>query len=132
MRHDHQGTQVTVLRGRVQVSARHQPTPVPLQAGWQISVEDYAIGRPSPVDLLLAQAWMHGILPAERMRLDQLLAELSRYRPGLLRCSEAVAALRITGSFQLDDTDAALALVAKTLPVRIERRSRYWVTVVPA
>jgi transmembrane sensor len=132
VRHDHQSTQVTVLRGRVQVSARHQPTPVPLQAGWQINVDDYAIGRPSPVDLLLVQAWMHGILPAERMRLDQLLAELSRYRPGLLRCSEAVAALRITGSFQLDDTDAALALVAKTLPVRIERISRYWVTVVPA
>lgn len=75
---------------------------------------------------------MRGILPAERMRLDHLLAELSRYRPGLLRCSEAVASLRITGSFQLDDTDAALALVANTLPVRIERRTRYWVTVVPA
>lgn len=38
----------------------------------------------------------------------------------------------MTGSFQLDDTDAALALVANTLPVRIERRTRYWVTVVPA
>ena len=41
-----------------------------------------------------------------------------------------VAALRVTGSFQLDDTDAALALVAHALPVRIERRTRYWVTVV--
>ncbi|MFL1549367.1 FecR domain-containing protein [Pseudomonas sp. D47] len=132
VRHDHQGTQVTVLRGLAQVSTRHQPTPVPLQAGWQLKVDERGAGRPSPIDVLLAQAWMRGILPAERMRLDQLLAELSRYRQGFLRCSEAVAGLRITGSFQLDDTDAALALVANTLPVRIEQRTRYWVTVVPA
>ncbi|MCF5063407.1 DUF4880 domain-containing protein [Pseudomonas syringae] len=132
VRHDRQGTRVTVLRGRVQVSARHQPTPVPLQAGWQLMINDRGAGRPSPVDLVLAQAWMRGILPAERMRLDRLLAELSRYRPGFLRCTEAVAGLRVTGSFQLDDTDAALALVTQTLPVRIERRTRYWVTLVPA
>ena len=85
----------------------------------------------SLTDGFLAQAWLRGILPAERMRLDALLAELSRYRPGVLRCSQQVAALRVTGSFELDDTDAALALVAHALPVRIERRTRFWVTVVP-
>ncbi|WP_198918611.1 FecR domain-containing protein [Pseudomonas chlororaphis] len=132
VRHDRQGTQVRVLRGLVQVSARRHWLPVPLEAGWQTRVDSLGVRAPSRVDLLMAQAWLRGILPAERMRLDTLLAELSRYRPGFLRCSEAVAALRVTGSFQLDDTDAALALVANTLPVRIERRTRYWVTVVPA
>ncbi|WP_162094937.1 FecR domain-containing protein [Pseudomonas chlororaphis] len=132
VRHDRQGTQVTVLRGLVQLSARRHWLPVPLEAGWQTRVDSQGVGAPSRVDLLMAQAWLRGILPAERMRLDTLLAELSRYRPGFLRCSAEVAALRVTGSFQLDDTDAALALVASTLPVRIERRTRYWVTVVPA
>ncbi|MBP5075299.1 FecR domain-containing protein [Pseudomonas chlororaphis] len=132
VRHDRQGTQVTVLRGLVQVSARRHLVPVPLEAGWQARIDSQGVGAPSRVDPFMAQAWLRGILPAERMRLDKLLAELSRYRPGFLRCSEAVAALRVTGSFQLDDTDAALALVANTLPVRIERRTRYWVTVVPA
>jgi len=132
VRHDRQGTQVTALRGLVQVSARRHPAVVPLQAGWQTRIDSLGVGRASPIDTFLAQAWLRGILPAERMRLDRLLAELSRYRPGFLRCSEAVAALRVTGSFQLDDIDAALALVATTLPVRIERRTRYWVTVVPA
>ncbi|PMY33899.1 MULTISPECIES: FecR domain-containing protein [Pseudomonas] len=131
VRHDRQGTQVTVLRGLVQVSARRHLVPVPLEAGWQTRVDSQGVRAPSRVDLFMAQAWLRGILPAERMRLDKLLAELSRYRPGFLRCSEEVAALRVTGSFQLDDTDAALALVANTLPVRIERRTRYWVTVVP-
>ncbi|UUT23809.1 FecR domain-containing protein [Pseudomonas sp. T8] len=132
VRHDRQGTQVRVLRGLVQLSARRHWLPVPLEAGWQTRVDSQGVGAPSRVDLLMAQAWLRGILPAERMRLDTLLAELSRYRPGFLRCSAEVAALRVTGSFQLDDTDAALALVANTLPVRIERRTRYWVTVVPA
>ncbi len=131
VRHDAQGTLVTVLRGQVQVDARRRPAFLSLEAGWRARIDSRGIGVPSPIDPALAQAWLRGILPAERMRLDQVLAELSRYRPGVLRCSEAVAALRVTGSFQLDDTDAALALIAQTLPVRIERRTRYWVTVVP-
>ncbi|MCU7645900.1 FecR domain-containing protein [Pseudomonas piscis] len=132
VRHDSLGTQVTVLRGQVQVEARQRPAFLSLEAGWRARVDSRGVGVPSPVDPSLAQAWLRGILPAERMRLDQLLAELSRYRQGFLRCSETVASLRVTGSFQLDDTDAALALLARTLPVRIERRTRYWVTVVPA
>lgn len=131
VRHDRQGTQVTVLRGLVQVSSRHNRGPLLLEAGWRTRVDAQGIHPASLTDGFLAQAWLRGILPAERMRLDALLAELSRYRPGVLRCSQQVAALRVTGSFELDDTDAALALVAHALPVRIERRTRFWVTVVP-
>lgn len=131
VRHDRQGTQVTVLRGLVQVSSRHNRGPLLLEAGWRTRVDAQGIHPASLTDGFLAQAWLRGILPAERMRLDALLAELSRYRPGVLRCSKQVAALRVTGSFELDDTDAALALVAHALPVRIERRTRFWVTVVP-
>jgi transmembrane sensor len=131
VRHDQQGTWITVLRGWVDVSSPRNPSPVAVAAGWQTRVDRQGVGAPRQSDGFLAQAWLRGILPAERMRLDVLLAELSRYRPGVLRCSEQVAGLRVTGSFQLDDTDAALALVAQALPVRIERRTRYWVTVVP-
>ena len=132
VRHDRRGTQVTVLRGLVQVHARGHQLPLRLDAGWRTQVNSQGIAAPAPVDRFLAQAWLRGLLPAERMSLDTLLAELSRYRPGILRCGETVAGLRVTGSFQLDDTDAALALLAQALPVRIERRTRYWVTVVPA
>jgi transmembrane sensor len=131
VRHDQQGSRITVLRGLVEVSSRHTPSPLTVAAGWQILVDSQGADAPRQTDGFLAQAWVRGILPAERMRLDVLLAELSRYRPGILRCSEQVAALRVTGSFQLDDTDAALKLLAHALPVRIERRTRYWVTLVP-
>jgi transmembrane sensor len=95
-------------------------------------VDRFGIGVPNRADLLVSQAWLRGVLPADRLRLDALVAELSRYRPGVLRCHEQVSGLRLTGSFSLDDTDAALTLVARTLPVRIERMTRYWVSIVPA
>lgn len=127
MRHDRQSTQVTVLRGLVQVHTRGHPLPLRLEAGWRTQVNSQGSPRRSLSMGSLLQAWLRGLPPAERMRLDALLAELSRYRPGILRCGETVAGLRVTGSFQLDDTDAALALLAQALPVRIERRTRLYI-----
>ena len=65
------------------------------------------------------------------MRLDDFLSELARYRNGLVRCSEAVAGLRVSGTYQLSDTDQVLTLVAQSLNVDVTYRSRYWVTVTP-
>ena len=42
-----------------------------------------------------------------------------------------VAPLRVSGSLTLSDTDAGLRLLARTLPIRIVHRTRYWVTVLP-
>jgi transmembrane sensor len=47
----------------------------------------------------------------------------------VIRCDPAVAGLRVSGVFRLDDTDAVLAIVAETLGVRVVSRTRYWVTV---
>ena len=63
------------------------------------------------------------------MRLDDFLAELGRYRSGLVRCSEAVAGLRVSGTYQLEDTDQVLKLVTQSLAIDVTYRSRYWVTV---
>ena len=63
------------------------------------------------------------------MRLGHFIAELSRYRPGLLRCASEVAELRISGVYPLADSDAVLDALTQSLPVSINRRSRYWVTV---
>ncbi|MRU32306.1 hypothetical protein FGX02_00885, partial [Xylella fastidiosa subsp. multiplex] len=55
--------------------------------------------------------------------------QLDRYRPGRLRCDDAVASLRVSGAFPIDDTDRALAAVERALPVRISRFTRYYVRV---
>ena len=75
-----------------------------------------------------ADAWTDGVLVARDMRLADFCAELARYRRGRLACAAEVAELRISGVFNLQDTDRALALVARTLPVRPRQRTRYWVT----
>ena len=51
---------------------------------------------------------------------------------GHLSCDPAVAHLRISGTFPLNDTDAVLNILSRTLPVRIQTLTRYWVNVVPA
>lgn len=72
--------------------------------------------------------WVDGLLVAHDMPLAEFLAELGRQRPGVLRCAPEVAGLRISGVFPLDDSDRVLAMLARTLPVRVVYRTRYWVS----
>ncbi|WP_295176418.1 hypothetical protein [Variovorax sp. SCN 67-20] len=76
-----------------------------------------------------AAAWTDGTLVVERMRLADFLGELGRYRGGVLRCDPEVGGLLVSGAFPLADTDAVLAMLEETLPVRLRSMSRYWVTV---
>lgn len=78
-----------------------------------------------------AQAWTRGMLVTVDWRLADVIAELSRHRPGHLGCAEQIADLRLSGAFNLDDSDAALANLEDSLPVRVRRLTRYWVRVEP-
>ena len=74
--------------------------------------------------------WQRGLLISEDQPLAEFLVELARYRSGVLRCDPEVAELRLSGVFQLDDTDQIIDLLAEALPVRIERRlGGLWVTI---
>jgi len=73
-------------------------------------------------------SWSDGVISAHHMRLDDFIETLSRYRPGVLRCAKEVSGLRVSGTFQLADTDQVLALVAQSLQLRIDYRTHYWVT----
>ncbi len=79
----------------------------------------------------LSQSWTQGMLIARQMRLANLVAELSRYRPGLLRCDPAVADLRVSGAFPVTDIALSLKMLGDTFPVRIHSVTRYWTTVGP-
>lgn len=77
-------------------------------------------------------SWTQGVLSFRDRPLHEVLATLSRYRPGILRCDPAVAGLRLSGTFPLGDTDAILHIIAQTLPVKLQFATRYWVTVIAA
>ena len=132
VRAEAQGTSLAVQQGTVAIFAdRHDPSARQvIQPGASVLIDRTGIRTPI-ANGLDPWAWSDGVISAHNMRLDAFLSELARYRHGLLRCSEAVAGLRVSGTYQLSDTDQVLALVAQSLNVDVTYRSRYWVTVTP-
>jgi transmembrane sensor len=122
---------LSVTEGAVEVTLRGAASPALIvPAGRQSTLTAQGASPLIPVSPE-SQAWTHGVLYAENMRLDDFCSELSRYRPGLLHWTPEVADLRISGVFQLRDTDYVLSMLASTLPVRVVTRTRFWVTIVP-
>lgn len=130
VRQDAQQSHVAVTQGAVEVSLRNGAAGQLVQAGEQTRFTSEQIQPVAPAAAGASQ-WARGVLAVDDMRLDTFAAELSRYRPGLLQCDPAVANLRLTGAFQLADTDAVLLNVAHLLPVQVLYRTRYWVTLLP-
>jgi transmembrane sensor len=77
---------------------------------------------------LTQPGWRDGVLMAQNQPLGDFLRELGRYRPGVLRWDDALGSLRVTGSFRLENTDKVLALLSASLPLDVQMRTRYWVT----
>nr|WP_315182952.1 FecR domain-containing protein [uncultured Albidiferax sp.] len=121
-------TSVAVLADAVEIRPLDAARPVLLRAGQQIRFTGQQAATPQPVDDSVA-AWDDGSIVASDWRLGDLVAELARYRPGHLACDPAVAALRVSGAFPTANTDTALRVLARSLPVRVRQRTRYWVRV---
>ncbi len=97
----------------------------------QVSFDRYAFARPTPL-LGGEGAWVDGLLEVRNQPLAEVLDALRAYRSGVLRVDPAVAGLRVSGLFRLDDSDQALDALARTLPIRVARRTDLWVSVGPA
>lgn len=128
VRLDGDQARVALLEGLVEIEPAAGGSRLLLQPG---QATRYGAGRIEPVrPVALADiAWINAELAADDMPLDRFLAELSRYRRGLISCDAPAARLRISGLFPLDDTDRALQAMARLLPVTVTRRSPYWVRV---
>lgn len=119
-------TQVAVLEDEVEVRAARQPgRAVHIGANQRVAVEAAAVGTPSALPPG-AGAWAQGMLTVIDWRLGAFVAELGRYRPGYLSCADAVADLRLSGAFRIDDTDIILENLGASLPIRVRYLSRYW------
>jgi transmembrane sensor len=120
-------TQVAVFEGGVELTP-DGGSPRMLQAARQLSFGTRGIGAPLPLDAN-SGAWADGMLVAAHMRLGDFLDELGRYRRGQLNCASNVADLLISGTYPLDDSERILDLLEISLPVKVRRFTRYWVTV---
>ncbi|MGB3123544.1 MAG: FecR domain-containing protein [Pseudomonas sp.] len=120
------GCLLSVLKGTVQVRDVSGQSAT-LQGGQQASLNAGGLGTAVLFDVLQL-GWREGVLTAQNQALGDFLRELQRYRPGVLRWDQRLEALRVTGSFRLDDTDRILSLLASTLGFEVQARTRYWVT----
>ncbi|AOJ71624.1 MULTISPECIES: FecR domain-containing protein [Burkholderia] len=126
-------TRVDVFEGAVRIAPLRAAGDAPwVTAGHGADFTRDALAGPPRAIGGGAGAWADGILVASNLRLADLLAEIDRYRAGRVRCDAAVANLRVSGTYPLDDTDRILDTLRETLPVDVEYVTRYWVTVVAA
>ncbi|MDO7930379.1 FecR family protein [Pseudomonas sp. KFB-139] len=122
-------TQLAVLAGSLEVSpSGHVGPALRLQAKQQVTFSHDAWDPVRPTDASTG-AWAEGMLVASHMKLADFLAELGRYRRGRLNCDAKVANLLISGSYPLADSERILDMLEVALPVRVQRFTRYWVSV---
>ncbi len=122
-------TRLAVFEGAVRVERSAAPESAPVvHAGEQLEFDRHSLSAAAALEGS-GPSWAQGMLVADRMRLDQFLVELGRYRPGFLRCDAEVAHLTVSGAFRLDDTDKALEVLAGVLHLSVRYRSPYWVSV---
>lgn len=128
-------TRLQVAEGRVAVHPSSGAPGVTAEPGDTLLIPaDPAAPRRLVLADLDATAWTEGVLVARQMRLDAFCAELARHRTAPLRCDPAVAALRVSGVFQLDGPDPvgrALQALVRSLPVRVSEPAGQAQTLVP-
>lgn len=120
-------TQIALFEGRVELNAQGR-APMLLPVARQLSFSTTGVSVAKPLDAN-SGAWADGMLVAAHMRLGDFLDELGRYRRGQLHCDAKVADLLISGTYPLDDSERILDLLEISLPVKVRRFTRYWVTV---
>ena len=123
-------TLVAVEQGAVRLTARDSGASQVLHAGQGASMTAQRVDAAQAVSGDI-WGWRQGLLLADGMPLSDFLRQLGRYRHGLLGCDDAVAGLRISGVFPLQDTEAVLLSLPNSLPVEIHFRTRFWVRVQP-
>jgi transmembrane sensor len=129
VKRENDGTLLSVLKSAVAAHPQKDFNEHILREGQQMLIRSDRLG---PMLALNpgADAWTRGMLVVDNARLSDVVSELGRYRQGHLGVAPDVADLRITGTFPLNNTDLALKALLPTLPVAIEQRTQWWVTVV--
>ena len=110
---------VTVSEGTVEVKMGDRP-PIRVVAGQQLDVSESDGFKLRVVDIDAATAWQRGKLIFNRRPLENVVAELQRYRTGrIVILGDRLKTLEVTGVFDLDDTDRILRTIEETTKARV-------------
>ncbi|WP_332861460.1 FecR domain-containing protein [Janthinobacterium svalbardensis] len=120
---------VSVFEHAVEVRCAARPDAVRrLEAGQQLRFSETGADRVQATQAH-QDSWLRGMLVAADWPLQQLVAELARYRRGRLVCDARVARRPVTGTYRLDDIDAVLESLCASHGLQVTYFTRYWATV---
>lgn len=104
------GAQVTVLSGRVGVTADRHAEQQILSAGQQVAYGEGSAQKLHAVDSEAQLAWRQGWLNYYKATLAEVVQDLGRYYPGrIVLLNDELAARRVSGSFPSKDPQAVLS-----------------------
>ncbi|MFK4826175.1 FecR family protein [Paenochrobactrum sp. BZR 588] len=85
------------------------------------------------VDANIEAAWKRGKLIFEDRPLRQVLADVNRYRRGIIRATDSkLLDMRVSGIFDINHPDGVLDVIRNTLPIRSRELTPYLVFLSPA
>ncbi|MDR6715378.1 transmembrane sensor [Pseudomonas hunanensis] len=121
-------TYLAVIEGAVRVqpsNTQHAGSRV-VMAGERTDFDGSALRPVQPADKSVG-AWIQGMLLADKMRLQELVSELARYRRGFIRCDPLIADLPVSGAFPVSDWRRTVNMLVATYPVAVsEHMNGYW------
>ncbi|WP_017735822.1 FecR domain-containing protein [Pseudomonas sp. CBZ-4] len=121
-------TTLSVFGGAVQATCADSGLQVRVAAGQAMVFDAQAGGALVPAQAR-RQDWSRGVLVAEDLPLGEVVQTLGDYRQGHLGIDPALAGLRVVGTYPLLDSDRALAMLERALPIRVVRTLPWWVSV---
>lgn len=119
VRRDGENTDVTVTEHRVRVAWPSPPTAaLDLKQGQATRYGPGGIAQAHRVDASAADAWTRDVLVFVDRPLGEVVAELNRYHPGIIRVIGAdLAARRVSGGFRTDDPVGAIDTLQRSLGI---------------
>ncbi|MRR56659.1 MAG: DUF4880 domain-containing protein [Deltaproteobacteria bacterium] len=124
VRSDDTATVLTMLESKVAVHAASTAAAAEtvVVGGQRVRIDAGGIGTIAPIDVRsVDDAWRLNQLVVQDMPLPDVLDELARQRPGLIRYDRgALAGIRVTAVLPLDDTDQALRLLVTSQRLRVD------------
>ena len=122
--------EVAVFEGAVEVRSARSGASGAIAAGQRARFDRDLIGALSAAPATLA-AWVRALYVADGTPLGQMSRDLARHRRGLISCDERVAALRVVGTFPLDDDAQLWRALMRALPVRVSNPLPGWTRIEP-
>ncbi|QLF94977.1 FecR family protein [Pseudomonas sp. ABC1] len=123
-------TRLCVYQGAVEVRPLDGSSKAVIPAGRQVLFDSRGPGDNAPADPA-RELWTQGLLVARDIPLREVIEQLRPFHNGYLGVADEVAGLRVFGSFPLNDSRTALAMLVDALPLRLHQPLPWWSSLQP-